>query len=359
MFKNINKNIVFPKKRRYRSTNNKVFVSNVTDPIINTCIEKWLIHTHQDCEILYMWRNTPSVFIGRNQNPYKECNIQNIQLDSVALIRRESGGGAVYHDLGNTNFSFITPRDQHDRSLNYRTIIDALKCLGIDSQVKGRNDLVVQDRKISGSAYKLYKNLMIHHGTLLLNLNMSSLPRYLNPNKKKLASKDVPSIQARVTNLIDVNPNINHSMVVDAVVEQYQTSSGNIALIDSHYVDQILMNNEYFLSRYQQCMSWEWTYGHTNLFSYNIDNYFLWGMIEVGIDCDAGLIKDIRIESDSLYPNMIELITKCLIGKRFSTDGVTEANVMFRHLAETSQLADTDKCIGYIDEFCYWLKMQI
>lgn len=363
MFTNISKQFF---SKRYFCTEIKktVYVSAITDPILNSCVEKYLIHhSTPKTQTLYMWRNDPSVFIGRNQNPFRECNLLNMQQDSIPLIRRLSGGGCVYHDLGNTNFSFISNYENHDRLNNFNIIINALKPFGIDAQIKGRNDLVVGDKKISGSAYILDNNKFIHHGTLLLNLNVNSLLKYLNPNKKKLESKSIQSAQARVTNLINLNPNIDHDNVIKNITNVFFAGeNGKINLITQTLVNDVFMLDPFFVSMYKKYTDWNWIYGSTTLFEYNIENYFNWGMINVTIKCDKGIIEDIGIESDSLYPDMIDITQKHLVGKRFGADGINEAYDLFcsdivSH--DTLSVDDKEKCIGYMNEFRLWFIAQI
>lgn len=345
----------------------KVYISKITDPAYNTFIEKWLINDiSPNKKILYIWRNAESVFIGRNQNPYKECSLSNMEKDQVILFRRESGGGAVYHDLGNMNFSFIGEIEKSDRIENFNIIINSLRKYGINAEIKGRNDLVIDDKKISGSAYKNHKQLSIHHGTLLLNINTKNMAKYINPNKKKLKSKAVSSVEARVTNLINICPNICHDDLTNTIADIFLSQSQNSdkIIIDNEYVD--FLNHfygDFFDNCYDKFMNYTWIYGaNTELFEFCIDTYFSWAMIEVNIQSEKGMIKNIVIDSDSLYPDMIDLMTKCLVNKRFDSHGINEAYNMFCKkwsIQSTLGTYEKDKCIEYMDEFCMWFKFQI
>ena len=187
----------------------RILKSAVTNPWFNLATEDWLFHTLGDIDeadepsthTLFLWRNSETVVIGRAQNPWVECKVDKMAEDSVFLARRQSGGGAVFHDLGNTNFTFLSAKENYDQAANFTIIINALKSLGIDAELSGRNDMQVGTRKISGSAFKHTSERSFHHGTLLVNANMQKLGDYLNPHPLKLKAKGIKSVRARVANL--------------------------------------------------------------------------------------------------------------------------------------------------------------
>lgn len=145
--------------------------------------------------------------------------------DNVRLARRSSGGGAVFHDLGNTCFTFMAGKPEYDKTISTSIVLNALNALGVSAEASGRNDLVVKtaegDRKVSGSAYRETKDRGFHHGTLLLNADLSRLANYLNPDKKKLAAKGITSVRSRVTNLTELLPGITHEQVCEAITEAF------------------------------------------------------------------------------------------------------------------------------------------
>jgi len=347
-----------------------VYVSKITQPIFNSSIEKWLMQKDDLPDVaLYLWRNDQSVFIGRNQNPYKECQLHNMAKDNVNLVRRHSGGGTVYHSLENTNFSFISRNEFYDKNRNYEIIINALKKFGVDAEIKGRNDIVVGDKKVSGSAYQMTKikekMLAVHHGTMLLNVDMAAFSKYLNPNKKKLASKGIASVQARVMNLSEVAPGINHQNMTDAIIKEFFKAHHQecpITFLDESKLLHELDRDPMFLEIYEKYNNWDWTYGETPDFEYSIDNKFDWGMIDVGISCYAGVINPITIHSDSLYPNMIDALNKHLRNKRYNADGINDgAKLACLEMDQCENLDETDKekCKKYIGEFSEWLISKI
>lgn len=357
-------------KRGYANMPNaqlQVYVSGVTDPYINSSIEKWILKKNDPTkQTLYMWHNSSAVMFGRSQNPYKECNLQNIERDNVALIRRYSGGGAVYHSLKNTNFSFMSGIASYNRNRNYNIVISALKNkFGVDAQLRGRNDIVVTDKKVSGSAYNISNNIAIHHGTLLLDVDMADFSKYLNPDKKKLESKGIASVQARVMNLKEVAPTINNQNVTDAIIEEFfkvYDKTCPINYLDEQRIKLECMADPAFIKTMNGYRDWNWIFGHTPQFKYSIDNRFDWGTIEVSMTSDAGLIQDIAIYSDSLFPDMIDLLSKHLKDKRYDKTSIMETVGLVSH--EIDRLADMsseDKtnCKIFAEEFCIWFASTI
>lgn len=174
----------------------RLLISDSYDPWFNLAVEECIFRQMPATQrVLFLWRNADTVVIGRAQNPWKECNTRRMEEDNVRLARRSGGGGAVFHDLGNTCFTFMAGKPEYDKTLSTSIVLNALNALGVSAEASGRNDLVVKtvegDRKVSGSAYRETKDRGFHHGTLLLNADLSRLANYLNPDKKKLAAKGI------------------------------------------------------------------------------------------------------------------------------------------------------------------------
>lgn len=189
----------------------RLLISDSYDPWFNLAVEECIFRQMPATQrVLFLWRNADTVVIGRAQNPWKECNTRRMEEDNVRLARRSSGGGAVFHDLGNTCFTFMAGKPEYDKTISTSIVLNALNALGVSAEASGRNDLVVKtaegDRKVSGSAYRETKDRGFHHGTLLLNADLSRLANYLNPDKKKLAAKGITSVRSRVTNLTELLP---------------------------------------------------------------------------------------------------------------------------------------------------------
>ena len=169
----------------------RLFISDSFDPWFNLAVEECIFRQMPaDQRVLFLWRNNDTVVIGRAQNPWKECNTRKMESDHIKLARRSSGGGAVFHDKGNTNFTFMAGKPEYDKTVSTNIILSGLSRLGISVSASGRNDLVVNcedgERKISGSAYRETKDRGFHHGTVLINADLSRLADYLNPDPKKL-----------------------------------------------------------------------------------------------------------------------------------------------------------------------------
>jgi len=286
----------------------RVLISETFDPWFNLATEDYIFREmNPDHHILFLWRNDNTVVIGRYQNPWAECNIKNMEKDHVKLARRQSGGGAVYHDLGNTNFTFLSSRNSYSKERNTDIIVQALKNLHIDAEASGRNDIVVDGKKISGSAFKLGSDRAFHHGTLLIDADLSKISNYLTPDKQKLQSKGIKSVKSRVANLIDFNPKINHASVCSAVIEEFFHAYD--AACEPEILDHEQLKTIPHLQNYFDKMSdWNWRFGKTPDFEHHMTERFDWGRMEVFIDTKSGRINSIRIYSDCLAPDMIEQI---------------------------------------------------
>ncbi|HEY4544131.1 MAG TPA: lipoate--protein ligase family protein, partial [Tissierellaceae bacterium] len=219
----------------------RIIISENYDPAYNLALEEYLIEKEES--ILYLWQNDKTIVIGRNQNPYKECNIDKIKKDKINLVRRRSGGGAVYHDLGNLNFTIISKKNNNNIEENFDFVNKALNSIGIESVFNGRNDLHVLDKKISGNAFFEENNIFCHHGTLLVDVDMNKLSQYLTASKLKLDSKGIKSIKSRVLNLKDLNENITIDLINDAFVKQYKLIH-DIDCVEYIYKEDIKRNKE-------------------------------------------------------------------------------------------------------------------
>ncbi len=193
-----------------------------TNPHLNLAVEKKLFDNASPGEIiLYLWQNANTVVIGRNQNAYTECNLDNMEKDGVRLARRTTGGGAVFHDLGNMNFSFIMPVEMKTEGIPEKLIKKSCERFGIEAEITGRNDIYTNGRKFSGNAFCQTKKTYLHHGTILVNADTQIMKNYLNVSKEKLASKGVKSVAARVINLIEVCPDLTIAAFWNAMRESF------------------------------------------------------------------------------------------------------------------------------------------
>ena len=315
-----------------RKTKIKVMISETLNPWFNLATEDYIFRDMDpEIPILFLWRNQETVVIGRFQNPWKECNLQQMEKDQVLLARRQSGGGAVFHDLGNTNFTFLNGYNDYDKQVNNQIICKAIATFGIRAYASGRNDLCVDKttgapgpRKISGSAFKETKDRCFHHGTLLIKANLNKLQNYLAPSKKKLASKGITSVRSRVANLSDFCPEINHDNLCKAIIEEFQKHYGLQCPLE--VLDQGRLRSISRLARYyDQIKDWQWRFGETPQFSHHFSEHFSWGAMDIHLDSHHGKINDIQIFSDSLNPEMVELWMAHLKGQDYNPKGIQMA----------------------------------
>ncbi|MEM7870855.1 lipoate--protein ligase A [Morganella morganii] len=305
----------------------RLFISDSFDPWFNLAVEECIFRQMPaDQRVLFLWRNNDTVVIGRAQNPWKECNTRKMESDHIKLARRSSGGGAVFHDKGNTNFTFMAGKPEYDKTVSTNIILDGLSRLGISVSASGRNDLVVNsgdgERKISGSAYRETKDRGFHHGTVLINADLSRLADYLNPDPKKLQAKGITSVRSRVTNLAEIIPGIDHEQVCDVIKAAFFDYYGEKAETELISPDS-LPDLPGFAETFARQSSWDWNFGNAPAFSHQLDTRFTWGGIELHFDVERGMISRAQIFTDSLDPAPLEQLAQLLTGQRYSADAVT------------------------------------
>lgn len=302
----------------------RLLISDSYDPWFNLAVEETIFRQMPTTQrVLFLWRNADTVVIGRAQNPWKECNTARMEQDNVRLARRSSGGGAVFHDLGNTCFTFMAGKPEYDKSVSTALVISALHNLGIHAQASGRNDLEVETadgmRKISGSAYKETADRGFHHGTLLLNADLTRLANYLNPDPKKLQAKGITSVRARVANLSDITPGLTHQQICDSIINAFFALYGEQVEAE-HISPQALPDLPGFVENFARQSSWEWNFGQAPAFSHLLDNRFSWGGIELHFDVEKGHITRTQLFTDSLHPAPLEALAERLQGALYRSD---------------------------------------
>lgn len=333
----------------------KVILSESFNPHLNIGTEEWIFdHLDPSQQVLFLWRNEETVVIGRNQNPWSECNLGRMREDNVHLARRKSGGGAVFHDLGNTNFTFLSPKEGYSRGHNTEILLTALKQLGVEGEASGRNDLLVHfadgPRKFSGSAYREKRDRAFHHGTLLLNANISRLGNYLTPSPKKLKAKGKESVRARVANLTEVSPGISHDKVVSSLIGAFESFYGEKAVTE--YLSLASLNSNLELkAKYDELSSWNWLYGHTLEFTHRMDEYLSLGFFDFQFLVEEGIIREAQVFTDSLYPTLSEELSADLKHQAYLGESVKAA--LRRAKAKYPEIA------GGLSELEDWLLCEI
>jgi len=299
------------------------------DPHYNLALEETLLTYAEDAVILYLWQNQNTVVIGRNQNPWKECRTALLTQEGGHLARRLSGGGAVFHDLGNLNFTFLMPQPLYDVQKQLSVICRAVGSFGIEAEISGRNDVLSAGRKFSGNAF--YKNgrVAYHHGTILIDADMEKLSRYLNPSKAKLAAKGVDSVRSRVGNLGELNGEITIEGMKAAMGEAFSEIYGGP-------VEKIECAPDPGLEdRYR---SWEWNYGQRLPFSAQWEDRLSFGCVRIEARVEHGVITSAAVFSDAMDWQLPARLEQALTGSRLDRAALTEKAPEFAEVFEKMEL---------------------
>lgn len=273
------------------------FIHNThTDPAFNLATEEWLLrHTAED--IFMLWRNAPAVIVGRNQNTASEVDEEFVRERSITVIRRLTGGGAVFHDLANVNFTFIQLGEQ-SRHLDFHRftapILEALRALGVDCRFEGRNDLVIDGQKFSGNAQLIEKDRVLHHGTLLFSAQMTDLSGALKIKSAKYVDKAVKSVAKRVTN---ISSHLPSPMGVEEFIEHVMrhVSEGAPGALQPLSPEEEAGISALVNSRYG---TWDWNFGASPAYGFTRCTRTAGGVVEVHLDVDHGHIRSARIFGD-------------------------------------------------------------
>lgn len=292
----------------------RFLLSTQSNPYLNIAVEQYLLSQPPEGDVvLYLWANRCTVVIGQHQNPYAECNVDLLEADGGFLMRRRTGGGAVFHDLGNLNFSFVAPYELYDQSRQFAVLQRAVADYGLATELSGRNDVLCQGRKFSGNAFSKGKFQRLHHGTILIRTEVEAIQRYLKPKPAKLRRHGVDSHQARVVNLSELNPGITAQGIIPHLLQAFEQEYGSpvthldfCRLVALPEVQQIAAD---FASP-------EWKYGRWQQFEAQKSAQFPWGGVELSLTIDEAscTITSARIASDCLLPEAIDLAQSLLTG---------------------------------------------
>lgn len=297
----------------------KTIISNRFDPFLNLAVEDWLFqHCEKESVVCYLWRNERTVVIGQNQNPYAECNVDLLEGEGGHLMRRTTGGGAVYHDVENLNFTFVAPAVMADTNRNFKVISDAMGTYGIKAEVSGRNDMTADGRKFSGSAFHKNATAALHHGTIMIKTDIEALRRYLTPNVSKLLKHGVKSVESRVVNLselADITVENIMPRIVEAFEKEYGQKSERVDFGSLSLVEEVNQRRAFYASD-------DWRFGRWRDFKATCKGAFDWGMVEVSLLMDGSTVLDCQIASDALDTDAVEKAKQLILGgERSATDG--------------------------------------
>ena len=296
---------------------NRLVISEETNPYYNLALEEELLKTVRNNEtILYLWQNDKTVVIGRNQNPYLECNIDYMNENNIFLARRISGGGAVFHDLANLNFTFVTKEENVDLEKQMEVLKLALEGFGLKVEFSGRNDLLANGRKFSGHAFYNEDGNYFHHGTLMVNVNVNILGDVLNPSKLKLKSKGIKSVKSRVINLNELNNEITIESLKISLEKAFEKIYGKISEKDIYNVN---LKTPKFYDKYKNPL---WNFGESPKYDVILEEKLPIGNIQVNLNIENGIVKEGRIHSDTLKNIDFKNIEEKLTGKIFLKDNI-------------------------------------
>lgn len=337
----------------------KIIHSNSQDPWFNLSLEDYLVQlVSSDYEqdektiILYLWQNDNTVVIGRNQNAWTECTTSLLEKEGGKLARRTTGGGAVFHDMGNLNFSIITPKELYDITRSLGIIVKAAKLAGVEAYLSGRNDILAQSQKFSGNAFLVRKNAGLHHGTILIDSDYKRVGRYLNVSKEKLQSKGIKSVRSRIINLSSINKDITVELmekyIEEAVLAEYGPGS-----VEQVSVESILEKAE-FKKMHEKFKSWEWCYGESIAFSVKWDKFFPWGSVCICFNVKNGIINEAYIYTDALDGEFFNKLAENLKETKFVQDSILKKVLLTEETPSLQKISNYD----IKTDICEFIKSQ-
>lgn len=317
----------------------RIILNTSTDSYFNLAAEEYFLANSKG-SLFMLWRNAPTVVIGKNQNAYAEINVPYIEQNNINVVRRLSGGGAVFHDLGNINFTFITPAAENSQinGINFdkftAPVLEALKNIGVNAEKSGRNDITVNGAKISGNAQCKFRQSdgfenILHHGTLLYSSNMHTLVNSLNVRPEKIRSKGITSIRSRVENICNLIPDGN--MPSDGKKMSADDFLSYLELTFARKYDapiHTLTDNEITgitKLREEKYSTWDWNFGKSGSYEKTCGKKFGFGWIEAMLTTNGGIIRDIKIHGDFFGFGDVAEIETSLTGVRYNFRETNEA----------------------------------
>ena len=285
-----------------------------TDPQINLAFEEYVFNQmDQDQSYFLLWQNDNAVIVGKHQNTIEEINQEYIRENDIKVVRRLSGGGAVYHDLGNLNFTFIVNdrgREQFDFQTFTRPLVEALKTLGVNAEFNSRNDIAIDGKKFSGNSQYAKRGRILHHGTILFNSNLATIQSALKVKKDKIESKGIKSVKSRVAN------------ITDYLDETYTMEDFKAALLKAMFandnLEKITLSNEEIQAieqlKTEKYATWDWNYGKSPQYNLRKERKCDFGLITVLLQVEKGEIKDLHFYGDYFGNGDIQELEALFVG---------------------------------------------
>lgn len=302
-------------------------INHSPDPYFNMAVEEYLLYELEfGGQYLTLWQNKPTVVVGRNQNTWAEVNLDFIKERQVAVVRRLTGGGAVYHDQGNLNFTFIFTNQKsgnYDFASFMAPVVEALKKLGLPAVIDGRNDIIVNGKKVSGNSQYRQKDRIIHHGTLLFDVDLEHLERSLKVSSDKLAKRGVSSVRSRVANIRELLPSPIgmdefKRLIKEALLLAFGGNQGEhcLPLADLRRIEELKRD------KYE---TWEWNFGVSPSYNIKKSARFPWGKVDVLLDVRDGVIEQCHIYGDFFGRDDLMVLEKLLEGVPFREETIRRA----------------------------------
>jgi len=301
------------------------FIDGISnDPHFNLAFEENIFHSIQNNDSCFLlWQNDNAVIVGKNQNTIEEINQDFVRKHNISVVRRMSGGGAVYHDLGNINYTFITEQadmENFDFRFFTRPIILALQKLSVEVEFNSRNDLTIAGKKFSGNAQYIANNRILHHGTLLYDSNLDIMGDILNVRDEKISSKGIKSVRSRVTNISD---HLEHKlsisefkkMLKECIFEQNDIQEIRLSEKQTEEIRQL---------QTQKYDTWEWNYGCSPVYNLRKDRRFASGTLSTFLLVDNGKISEIKFYGDFFGRGDIGILEGFLIGQKIEIRNIAE-----------------------------------
>ena len=306
------------------------------DPFYNLAFEETVLRSRRSGEYLLLWQNDNTIVIGQNQNAEGEINRAFVEAHQIHVVRRTTGGGAVYHDLGNLNFTFLVPTQDYDLERQLSVVAQACLGLGLSVERSGRNDVLCQGRKFSGNAFYSHQGKSYHHGTLLVDVDLEAMGRYLSPSPAKLQAKGVASVRSRVVNLKQLCP----QLTVEEMGRQMERAFGQVYGLPVEIMDPRQLDQQAIQALTEHNRSWSWLYGRKLPFTLQCAQKFDWGELTVQLKADEGVIQEAAVYSDAmdwtLAPQLEAALTGCPLERQALEHRLVEFPKELRKLLQSA-----------------------
>ena len=314
-----------------------------TDPSYNLAMEQYVFDClPRDRMYFMLWQNDNAIIVGKYQNTISEINEEAVRERGIRVVRRLSGGGAVYHDMGNLNFTFSLRTEDYDLRRQQSVIVEACRMLGIPAEISGRNDILTNGCKFSGNSFYSHNGCSFHNGTLLLSVDMANLGKYLTPSKVKLESKGVASVRSRVINLTELRPSLTVAEMADAMVKAAETVYG----LKAFMLSEADFDEAEIEKRYQRFSSFDWNYGKSVPCTFECARRFSWGEVTVQLLVKNGCCEDAAVYSDAMDAEFAAPLAAAFRSCRFTPDELC------------ARVRQTPQCAAVAEDLCELLQSQ-